>query len=182
MCLAAPKQGWPHCCPVIVVDGSTFKARFGGMLLATCGHDADGSIFSLAIAIIIYLDADFGICIQHLVVDLKMRYKDFKGPMKTYFDCASSAYLVNAFRWIKFLALMLWPSITTDKLIPRRAEMFLKKSNPKLSILPRQSVVPESQWLLGFCPKVRNGRLFSAADVMVMGTTDKLVLTQYRYA
>ncbi|GMN58332.1 hypothetical protein TIFTF001_027438 [Ficus carica] len=52
MCLAASKHGWPHCRPIIVVDGSTLKAGFGGMLLAACGHDADGSIFSLAFGIV----------------------------------------------------------------------------------------------------------------------------------
>ncbi|GMN47253.1 hypothetical protein TIFTF001_016425 [Ficus carica] len=114
MCLAASKQGWPHCRPVIVVDGSALKTRFGGMLLAACGHDANGSIFPLAfgtqesLAIvadrhkgidyatsIVYLDADFGICVQHLAANLKMRYKDFKGLMKAYFDGASMAYLVS---------------------------------------------------------------------------------------
>ncbi|GMN47892.1 hypothetical protein TIFTF001_017065 [Ficus carica] len=52
MCLAASKHGWPYCRPVIVVDGSTLKARFGGMLLAACGHDANGSIFPLAFGIV----------------------------------------------------------------------------------------------------------------------------------
>ncbi|GMN48300.1 hypothetical protein TIFTF001_017479 [Ficus carica] len=81
MCLAASKQGWPHCCPTIVVDGLTLKARFGGMLLAACGHDIDGSIFSLASSIIpsksnestsnVYLDVNFSICVQHLAPNLK---------------------------------------------------------------------------------------------------------------
>ncbi|GMN62468.1 hypothetical protein TIFTF001_031540 [Ficus carica] len=44
---------------------------------------------------IVYPDADFGICVQHLAANLKMRYKDFKGPMKTYFGNASRAYLVS---------------------------------------------------------------------------------------
>ncbi|GMN27513.1 hypothetical protein TIFTF001_051598 [Ficus carica] len=66
---AASKRGWPYCRSVIVVDGSALKARFGGMLLAACGHDANGSIFSS--------------CIW---------YKDFKGPLKTYFDGASRLY------------------------------------------------------------------------------------------
>ena len=32
MYLAALKQGWPHYRPVIMVDGSSLKARFGGCL------------------------------------------------------------------------------------------------------------------------------------------------------
>ena len=46
-------------------------------------------------ASIVYLDANFEICIQHLAASLKMRYKDLKGPMNTYFDCASRAYIVS---------------------------------------------------------------------------------------
>ena len=51
MCLAASKQGWPHCRPVIVVDASALKARYGGTLIVACGHDADGSIFPLGFCI-----------------------------------------------------------------------------------------------------------------------------------
>ncbi|GMN63835.1 hypothetical protein TIFTF001_032889 [Ficus carica] len=301
MCLAASKQGWPHCRPVIVVAESAIKARFGGMLLVACGHDADGSIFPLAFGIvpsetnelwkwffeklrdsigtreslaivtdrhkgieytvsIVYPDVDFGICVQHLVASLKTMYKDFKGLMKTYFDSASRAYLVsehqhymesirnrnpdmhryllqadpkkwsrayfngrryaimtiniveslNSIKWkaklmlVGFLvewlrellqrwffkrrekALKLTPKLTPKAenffAYIRRVEMFLKKSDPKLSILPRQSVVPEGQRFLGFCPKVRNQRLFDAADVMVIDTIGKLVLIQYHYA
>ncbi|GMN67843.1 hypothetical protein TIFTF001_036902 [Ficus carica] len=75
---------------VIVVDGSALKARFRGMLLAAYGHDANGSIFPLAFGIIlsetnesrkgieyaaniVYPDADFGICLQHLAANLKTR-------------------------------------------------------------------------------------------------------------
>ncbi|GMN47955.1 hypothetical protein TIFTF001_017128 [Ficus carica] len=50
-------------------------------------------------ASIMYPDADFGICVQHLAANLKTRYKDFKCPMKTYFDGASRAYLVNPIKW-----------------------------------------------------------------------------------
>ncbi|GMN51335.1 hypothetical protein TIFTF001_020474 [Ficus carica] len=121
---------------VIVVDGSALKAKFGGMLLAACGHDVNDSIFSLAFGIVlsesneswkwffeklrdsistgeslaivadrhkgieyaanlVYPDAVFGICVQHLATNLKTRYKDFKGPWKTYFDGASRSYLLS---------------------------------------------------------------------------------------
>ena len=134
MCLAASKHGWPYCRPVIVVDGAALKARFGGTLLAACGHDANGSIFPLAFGIVpsesneswqwffeklrdsigtreslaivadrhkgienaanlVFPDAAFGICVQHLAANLKTRYKDFKGPLKTFFDGASRSYL-----------------------------------------------------------------------------------------
>ncbi|GMN74280.1 hypothetical protein TIFTF001_053135, partial [Ficus carica] len=42
----------------------------------------------------VYPDAAFGICVQHLAANLKARYKDFKGPLKTYFDGASRSYLL----------------------------------------------------------------------------------------
>ncbi|GMN24233.1 hypothetical protein TIFTF001_051355 [Ficus carica] len=80
---------------VIVVDGSVLKARFRGMMLAACGHDANGSIFPLAFANLVFPDAAFRICVQHLAANLKTRYKDFKGPLKTYFDGASRSYLIS---------------------------------------------------------------------------------------
>ncbi|GMN45026.1 hypothetical protein TIFTF001_014208, partial [Ficus carica] len=111
MCLVASKHDWHYCRPVIVVDGSALKAKFGVMLLAACGHDANGCIFPLAfesLAIVadrhkgiefasnlVYPDAAFGICVQHLAANLKTKYKDFKGPLKTYFDGAARSYLVN---------------------------------------------------------------------------------------
>ena len=36
-------------------------------------------------------DTDFRISVQRLATNLKMRDKDFKGPMKTYFDGAARA-------------------------------------------------------------------------------------------
>ncbi|GMN44846.1 hypothetical protein TIFTF001_014033 [Ficus carica] len=44
---------------------------------------------------LVFPDAAFGICVQHLAANLKTRYKDFKGPLKTYFDGASRSYLLS---------------------------------------------------------------------------------------
>ncbi|GMN60030.1 hypothetical protein TIFTF001_029123 [Ficus carica] len=44
----------------------------------------------------VYPDAAFGICVQHLAANLKTRYKDFKGNLKTYFDGASRSYLLTS--------------------------------------------------------------------------------------
>ncbi|GMN48335.1 hypothetical protein TIFTF001_017511 [Ficus carica] len=49
---AASKQGWPHCHSRIVVDGLALKVTFGGMMLAACGHDTNGSIFPLTFGIV----------------------------------------------------------------------------------------------------------------------------------
>ncbi|GMN61249.1 hypothetical protein TIFTF001_030411 [Ficus carica] len=43
---------------------------------------------------LVYSDAAFGICVQHLAANLKTRYKDFKGHLKTYFDGESRSYLL----------------------------------------------------------------------------------------
>ncbi|GMN68598.1 hypothetical protein TIFTF001_037654 [Ficus carica] len=101
---------------------------------------------------LVYPDAAFGICVQHLASNLKTKYKDFKGHLKTYFDGASRSYLLT-----------------------QMAGMFLKKSGHKLSILPKQSVGPEGHGFKGFCPKEKNMSLFGVVDVMVMDTTDKHV-------
>ncbi|GMN24621.1 hypothetical protein TIFTF001_050337 [Ficus carica] len=44
----------------------------------------------------VYPDAAFGICVQHLAANLKTRYKDFKGHLKTYFDGTSRSYLLTS--------------------------------------------------------------------------------------
>ncbi|GMN66380.1 hypothetical protein TIFTF001_035443 [Ficus carica] len=46
---------------------------------------------------LMYPNATFGICVQHLTANLKTRYKDFKGPLKTYFDGASRSYLLSEY-------------------------------------------------------------------------------------
>ncbi|CAH9124156.1 unnamed protein product [Cuscuta epithymum] len=52
MCLSAWKDGWIHCIPVIIVDGSFLKSYYKGTLLTACTQDANKQIFPLA----------FGIC------------------------------------------------------------------------------------------------------------------------
>ncbi|GMN69085.1 hypothetical protein TIFTF001_038140 [Ficus carica] len=44
---------------------------------------------------LVFPDDAFGICVQHLAANLKTWYKDFKGPLKTYFDGASRSYLLK---------------------------------------------------------------------------------------
>ncbi|GMN64858.1 hypothetical protein TIFTF001_033921 [Ficus carica] len=101
---------------VIVVDGSALKVRFGGMLLAACGQVKNGSIFPLVFAIVpseskesckwffeklrdsigtresLAIVADRHKGIEYAV---NLVYKDFKGPLKIYFDGASMSYLLS---------------------------------------------------------------------------------------
>ncbi|KAK6158679.1 hypothetical protein DH2020_005993 [Rehmannia glutinosa] len=52
MAINASINGWKHCRPVVVVDGTLLKASYGGTLLSACTHDGNGSIFPLAFAIV----------------------------------------------------------------------------------------------------------------------------------
>ena len=52
MALHASINGWKHCIPIIVVDGTFLKSKFGGTLLSATTQDALGKIFPLAFAIV----------------------------------------------------------------------------------------------------------------------------------
>ena len=52
MSLQASIHGWQHCIPVIVVDGTFLKIKFGGTLLTASTQDASGKIFPLAFAVV----------------------------------------------------------------------------------------------------------------------------------
>ena len=51
-CLVAFIQGWPHCRPVLIVDGTFLKAKYHGTLLTVCGMDANEKVFLLAFAFV----------------------------------------------------------------------------------------------------------------------------------
>ena len=48
MALHASIKGWQHCLPVIVIDGTFLKSKFGGTVLIAATQDAVGKIFPLA--------------------------------------------------------------------------------------------------------------------------------------
>ena len=52
MSLQASIHGWQPCIPVIVVDGTFLKTKFGGMLLIASTQDAAGKIFLIAFAVV----------------------------------------------------------------------------------------------------------------------------------
>ncbi|XP_022866416.1 uncharacterized protein LOC111386194 [Olea europaea var. sylvestris] len=51
MVLGASIQGWEHCRPVVVVDGTYLNDHYGGALFTTCTQDANNSIYILAFGI-----------------------------------------------------------------------------------------------------------------------------------
>ncbi|KAL5574739.1 hypothetical protein UlMin_016438 [Ulmus minor] len=44
-------EGWKHCRPVIVVDGTFLKANHGGILFVACAKDGNNGIFPLAFGV-----------------------------------------------------------------------------------------------------------------------------------
>ncbi|XP_022855517.1 uncharacterized protein LOC111376762 [Olea europaea var. sylvestris] len=51
MALGASIEGWVHCRPVIVVDGTYQNGHYGGTLFTSCTQDANNSIFVLAFSV-----------------------------------------------------------------------------------------------------------------------------------
>ena len=45
-------QDWPHCRPVLIIDGTFLNAKYRGTLLTVCGMDANEKIFPLAFAVV----------------------------------------------------------------------------------------------------------------------------------
>lgn len=50
--LNASMKGWPHCIPVVIVDGTFLKSAHRGTLLVAATQDAGGKIFPLAFAVV----------------------------------------------------------------------------------------------------------------------------------
>ncbi|XP_062110831.1 uncharacterized protein LOC133822494 [Humulus lupulus] len=50
--LNASMKGWPHCIPVVIVDGTFLKSTYGGTLLVSATQDAEGKIFPLAFCVV----------------------------------------------------------------------------------------------------------------------------------
>ncbi|WP_407810881.1 hypothetical protein, partial [Staphylococcus aureus] len=48
MALSASISGWQHCHPVISINGTSLKDKYGGTLLSTSTPDTNDQIFSLA--------------------------------------------------------------------------------------------------------------------------------------
>ena len=54
MVLQASIHGWQYCIPLIVVDGTFLKIKFGGTLLTASTQDAASKIFSLVFVVVDY--------------------------------------------------------------------------------------------------------------------------------
>lgn len=49
--LGASIQGWKHCRPIIVVDGTFLKTKCGGALYAACAKDGNNQVFPIGFGI-----------------------------------------------------------------------------------------------------------------------------------
>ncbi|KAA0037417.1 protein FAR-RED ELONGATED HYPOCOTYL 3-like [Cucumis melo var. makuwa] len=54
MALSASISGWQHCRPVISIDGTSLKNKYGGTLLSASTPDANDQIFPLAFCVMDY--------------------------------------------------------------------------------------------------------------------------------
>ena len=52
MYLVAFIQGWPHCRPMLIMDGTYLKAKYRETLLNMCAKDRNQNIFPIAFAIV----------------------------------------------------------------------------------------------------------------------------------
>ena len=52
MAFGASIEGWKYCRPIIFVDGTFLKCKFGGILLTASSQDGNNQIFPLAFAIV----------------------------------------------------------------------------------------------------------------------------------
>ncbi|GMN67803.1 hypothetical protein TIFTF001_036863 [Ficus carica] len=89
-----------HTCSIEIVQGHHRQAK--SWMIGEAWRGKEAALTSLRgddaesyKANLVHPDAAFGICVQHLAANLKTRYKDFKGPLKTYFDGASRSYLLS---------------------------------------------------------------------------------------
>ena len=138
MSIAGSIEGWPHCRPVISVDGTALKSKYLGTLLTACCLDGNNQIFPLAFGIVdsendsswqwfmtelrraighrdelviisdrnisipkavlkIFPDAEHGFCVQHLLGNLKTRFKD--PAISFLFNECSRAYTKASFAY-----------------------------------------------------------------------------------
>ena len=51
MALSTSVSGWLHCRPMISIDGTSLKNKYGGTLLSASTPDANDQIFSLAFCV-----------------------------------------------------------------------------------------------------------------------------------
>ena len=52
MAFSASIEGWKYCRPIIFVDNTFLKCKFGGILLTASSQDGNNQIFPLAFAIL----------------------------------------------------------------------------------------------------------------------------------
>ncbi|KAL5537914.1 hypothetical protein UlMin_043714 [Ulmus minor] len=120
---AASIQGFSYCRPVISIDATHIKGKYRGVLFTAVCHDANQQIFPLAIgrvkdvfgenpALVIVSDrhrsirsaveeafprAFHGICIYHLLNNLKTKFKSKNKELEQHYIVAAKAYNLQEF-------------------------------------------------------------------------------------
>ena len=96
MALSASISGWQHCCPVISIDGTSLKNKYGGTFLSVSTLDVNDQIFPLAFCIV-DLENNFSwtwfcnqlkriICDQNEVVIVSNRHKSICKAIEVVFS------------------------------------------------------------------------------------------------
>ncbi|XP_060960790.1 uncharacterized protein LOC133031325 [Cannabis sativa] len=71
-------RGFRFCRPVVCVDGSFLKTRYGGQMLCAVALDVRSHIFSIAFAIIdniVFPDAHHDACYHHIIMNVNHKFK-----------------------------------------------------------------------------------------------------------
>ncbi|XP_022891804.1 uncharacterized protein LOC111406648 [Olea europaea var. sylvestris] len=106
-------EGWQHCRPVIVVDGTYLNGHYGGTLFTACTQDANNGIFVLAFGVgdnendksikkaieQVYSESCHGICSYHLLQNLKSYYGKSGQNITQAFNSAVRAYTLEEFEY-----------------------------------------------------------------------------------
>ncbi|XP_022874020.1 uncharacterized protein LOC111392853 [Olea europaea var. sylvestris] len=147
MTLRASIQGWEHCRPVVVVDGTYLNGHYRGTLFTACTQDANNSIYILAFGIgdnendkswrwflknfkkayghrdeYEYPRTSHGICTYHFFQNLKSYYGKSCENITQAFNSVVRAYTLEEFEYyIRGLDTM------NEKIIGYLADVGLKK-------------------------------------------------------
>ncbi|KAM6548512.1 hypothetical protein CsatB_020188 [Cannabis sativa] len=70
--LDACRKGFKYCRPVISIDGTFLKTKYGGTLLVAVAYDANNQLFPVALAIV---DTCHCACFKHITMNVNHKFK-----------------------------------------------------------------------------------------------------------